>query len=593
MASVDDFPFDDFDFNLEDVSDGLLAMIEVAADMFRDSRDPYFAGKLTAVAGGGMVQITDHLLGLDVSFASTLHRNDLIRSCRTSLDDCEPERRPPIERFIKYLEAENETDKPSRWAESHIEWINRVLAERMHKPVAVAVSEFLQNPGCSLDRTTKTTYYLSWHEAALEIAIALLVEYACWLGGSRYRSENELDGDKFDRWAYFWSKTDWEEVLAGLRQERVILEATLAASGPNGEPQDAAPGNEQETPEEPAAAGGEATPLEASEPKQDTPTVPVAGHSGPSAESAARPREESFAARRLVFLLGRIRNGARKTLDAIQSKAFCGSLNEVLPVTPKDVNAAVSYLVELGCHEEAQQLRDEWERSWKEGGFHQVLMRDKPPALDYSASSDDPDDPEVARVKQVNADRLADHQRKIGDQRGIAIDAFSALLKHVDDLIEAVESMFRGNDKEAAKDAKFQWTVPMLEGYVFALLKEVEDPTERVAAKRIAAKSGKRKPSRTTLRKTYAWQNRPQKTPKARTTNETQSGVSPAQNAAVAMSHEEATAAVLDIEEKLHRQLVDDERDAVTWTLQQAGADEKDRDEAIRQLILGFRSDDM
>ena len=146
---------------------------------------------------------------------------------------------------------------------------------------------------------------------------------------------------------------------------------------------------------------------------------------------------------------------------------------------------------------------------------------------------------------------------------------------------------------ESPAEAKFQWTPPMLEGYVRDLLKEVEYPTEREAVAWIAAKSRKPEPSRSTLRKTYAWQNRPQKTPKPRTTNEAQSGVSPAQNADAAVSHEEVTDAVLDIEEKLHRQLVDDEREAVAWTLQEAGADEKERDEAIAQLIQGFRSGDM
>ena len=148
-------------------------------------------------------------------------------------------------------------------------------------------------------------------------------------------------------------------------------------------------------------------------------------------------------------------------------------------------------------------------------------------------------------------------------------------------------------ESQNPKDKPFQWTVPLLEGHVFALLKEVEYPTEREAAEWIATKSRKHKPSRATLRKTYAWQNRPQKTPKPRTTNEAQSGVSPAQNADPAVSHEEVTDAILDIGGKLHRQLVDNERDAVAWTLQQAGADKEERDQAIRQLIQGFRSGDM
>jgi hypothetical protein len=141
-----------------------------------------------------------------------------------------------------------------------------------------------------------------------------------------------------------------------------------------------------------------------------------------------------------------------------------------------------------------------------------------------------------------------------------------------------------------SSEVKFQWTPPLLEGYVVALLKEVEYPTQRHAVAWIANRSRKPKPSTSTLRKTYGWQNRPQKTAKPRTTNEAQSGVSPAQNADAVVSHEDVTTAVLDIEEKLHRQLVDNERDAVDWTLQQAGADEEERDEAIRQLIEGFRN---
>ncbi len=163
----------------------------------------------------------------------------------------------------------------------------------------------------------------------------------------------------------------------------------------------------------------------------------------------------------------------------------------------------------------------------------------------------------------------------------------------IDYLRDELKASPTSGGKEAAEDAAFLWKAPMLEGYVFALLKEVEYPTEREAAEWIATKSRKREPARTTMRKTYAWQNRPQKTPEPRTTNEAQSGVSPAQNADPAMSHGEVTNAVLDIEEKLHRQLVDNERDAVAWTLQQAGADDEDRDEAVRQLIRGFRSGDM
>ncbi len=152
----------------------------------------------------------------------------------------------------------------------------------------------------------------------------------------------------------------------------------------------------------------------------------------------------------------------------------------------------------------------------------------------------------------------------------------------------------QGHDgAEATKTTHFRWTPPMLEGHVFAVLKEVKYPTERDAVARIAANSREREPSRTTLRKTYAWQSRPQKTRKPRTTNEAQTGVSPAQNADTGVSHEEAANAVLDIEGKLDRQLKENERAAVEWELQQAGADENARDEAIAQLTQGFGSGDM
>jgi hypothetical protein len=326
-----------------------------------------------------------------------------------------------------------------------------------------------------------------------------------------------------------------------------------------------------------------------------TRNVPPAGRSDASTESAARPPEESLAANRLVSLLGRIRDGARQVLDAVQSDTFCGSLDEVFPVYREDVSVAVSYLVKLGVsHEEVQQLWREYERAWDAGGSLQLFMQFPAIAIDYPASDDDPDDPEVARVKQVNAERRADHQQKVDDQRGIAVDAFSALFKRVEDLTDAVELMPRGrNDQAATAEASFLWRPPMLEGYVFALLKEVEDPSERDAVAWISNRSGKLEPARATLRKTYAWQNRPQKTPKPRTTNEAQSGVSLVENADAAVSHEEVTNAVLDIQEKLQRQLADNEQDAVAWTLQQAGADEVERDEAIHGLIQGFRSGNM
>lgn len=226
MASIDDFPSDGF--NLEEVSDGLFSMIEVADEMFCKFRDPYLASKWTEVTGDGMVQISHRLLNLEEAIASMFSRGDLIRLSRNRLNNCEPERRPLIERFIEYLKAKERDDKCSVWAQQHINWINRVMAERSHAPVAIAVSALLNNPYYSNHLTTKTTYYLSWHEAAFEIGITLLSEYYLYLGGSRYRSENKLDDDKLKHWLYCWFETNWEEVLAGLRQERIILEAALS-----------------------------------------------------------------------------------------------------------------------------------------------------------------------------------------------------------------------------------------------------------------------------------------------------------------------------------------------------------------------------
>ncbi|MDA7924696.1 hypothetical protein N9B60_04775 [Mariniblastus sp.] len=140
-----------------------------------------------------------------------------------------------------------------------------------------------------------------------------------------------------------------------------------------------------------------------------------------------------------------------------------------------------------------------------------------------------------------------------------------------------------------SSEPEFEWSPAMLEGYVAALLKEVEYPTQREAVGWIAKRARKRPASTSTLRKTYGWQNRPRKNVKPRTTSEAQSGVSPAQNAD-AVGSKDVTDAVLDIEDKLHRQLVDDERDAVAWTLKNVGANEEKRDEAIRELTQGFRS---
>jgi hypothetical protein len=76
-------------------------------------------------------------------------------------------------------------------------------------------------------------------------------------------------------------------------------------------------------------------------------------------------------------------------------------------------------------------------------------MRNPPFVLDYPASADDPDDPEPARVKQVNAERCADHQRRTEAQRHVAIDALSILLAHVDELIGVVNATPPGEPRAA------------------------------------------------------------------------------------------------------------------------------------------------
>jgi hypothetical protein len=137
---------------------------------------------------------------------------------------------------------------------------------------------------------------------------------------------------------------------------------------------------------------------------------------------------------------------------------------------------------------------------------------------------------------------------------------------------------------------KFEWRPAMLEGYVAALLRVVKYPTQREAVAWIAEKARQREPSTTTLRKTYGWRNRRKKIAEPRTTNEAQSGVSPVQNAATVVSHVDVTNAVVDIEDSLGRQLADEERDAVAWTIENAGTNEEEQKQAIDDLIQGFRS---
>lgn len=133
----------------------------------------------------------------------------------------------------------------------------------------------------------------------------------------------------------------------------------------------------------------------------------------------------------------------------------------------------------------------------------------------------------------------------------------------------------------------------MLEGYVMALLRVVEYPTQRETVAWIAKKARQQEPSTSTLRKTYGWRNRRKKIAKPRTTNEAQSGVSPVQNAATIVSHEDVTNVVVDIEDTLGRQLAEEERDAVAWTIENAGTNEEEQKQAIDDLIQGFRSANM
>lgn len=194
--------------------------------------------------------------------------------------------------------------------------------------------------------------------------------------------------------------------------------------------------------------------------------------------------------------------------------------------------------------------------------------------------------PMIDKFRELERDGATAHlwQSLTKDYPAILVDA--GLLVSLGDGDEA------GRSRPAA-DSEFQWVPPLMEGYVFALLKEVEFPTERVAVEWIATKSRKHAPSRATLRKTFAWEHRPRKAPNPRTTNEAQCGVSPAENAVTGLSHEELTHAVLDIEERISRQLKDDERAAVAWTLQDVGANEEDQDKAIQQLVRGFKSGNM
>lgn len=155
--------------------------------------------------------------------------------------------------------------------------------------------------------------------------------------------------------------------------------------------------------------------------------------------------EMDVAVGRLGPLLVKIRESLCKTLDAFRSKAFHGSLDEVLSVSPEDINTTASYLVNIGLtREDGQQFCDEWEQCWKEGGALQVLVRNPPPALDYPASADDPDDPWLARFNQAAAERSANHQGDTDRQRGIAMDALLVLLAHVDDVIRIVNAMNGG-----------------------------------------------------------------------------------------------------------------------------------------------------
>jgi hypothetical protein len=206
----------------------------------------------------------------------------------------------------------------------------------------------------------------------------------------------------------------------------------------------------------------------------------------------------------------------------------------------------------------------------------------------------------ASAAKHIPFDSIFDNMPEGGDQQA-CIDVFepstwtvslspSSLMAATSCALRIFRRVAEDTMQNLDNEPKFEWRPPMLEGYVFALLKEVEYPTQRDAVAWIAKRSGKSAPSTSTLRKTFSWQIRPQKTPKSRTTNEAQSGVSPVLAADVRLSHEEVTNTVLDIQEEIHRQLSDDEWNAVEWTLQQAGVDEEERKKAIQQLVEGFQT---
>ena len=89
--------------------------------------------------------------------------------------------------------------------------------------------------------------------------------------------------------------------------------------------------------------------------------------------------EHSFVAERVGPLLEKIREAIRKTLDAFQSEAFHGDLNEVSNVSTGDIDGdidtTVACLLRLGMtREEEQRFCDEWERCCNECGLLYTLI---------------------------------------------------------------------------------------------------------------------------------------------------------------------------------------------------------------------------
>lgn len=199
-----------------------------------------------------------------------------------------------------------------------------------------------------------------------------------------------------------------------------------------------------------------------------------------------------------------------------------------------------------------------------------------------------PDDDDVSDPQTLRFVWYSFHKMIVAGQ-SFAPEDLSVMQNLYAALERARDNLAKSLSRSSAK-SKFEWSPALLEGYVLALLEEVEYPTERKAVAWIAQKARQSEPARATLRKTCSWVNRPQKNAKPRTSNESQSGVSVDQNASTDVSHVYLMDAVIDIEDRLCRQLVENEREAVAWALNNAGPNEEDQTQAIDDLIEGFRS---